>query len=165
VIFRDKNTILVDIGIERPAMIVNENVGVNTRVTVKVTEKGKQLKAELVKREDIKFYWGYKVTVSKEPLGRVLRDRSFDLAIATSRLGEPFMKVFEEIRLKWSKSKNVLVIFGSPTKGLHEILKQEKLNITDITDFVVNVVPNQATETVRTEEALYATLSILNLLF
>ncbi|MEM2146185.1 MAG: putative RNA uridine N3 methyltransferase, partial [Candidatus Jordarchaeaceae archaeon] len=106
----------------------------------------------------------YKVTVSREPLGRMLRNRSFDLVIATSRLGEPFMKIFEEIRSKWKESKNVLIAFGSPTKGLHEIFKQEKINIIDISDFIVNTIPNQATETVRTEEALYTTLSIFNLL-
>jgi predicted SPOUT superfamily RNA methylase MTH1 len=94
----------------------------------------------------------------------MLRDKAFDLVIATSRLGEPLMNVADKIRAEWGKSKHVLVAFGAPSKGLHEIVKQEKLDLADLVDFVVNTVPNQATETVRTEEALYATLAALNLL-
>ena len=164
VVSRDKNGILVEIGVERPALILKENIPINTRVTVKITEKGKHLIAQLMKPDDVKFYWGYKVTVSNKPLGHMLRDRSFDLVIATSRLGEPFMKAADKICLKWNTSKHVLVAFGAPTKGLHEIVKQENLNLADLADFIVNTVPNQATETVRTEEALYATLATLNLL-
>jgi predicted SPOUT superfamily RNA methylase MTH1 len=122
------------------------------------------LTAQLAKPDDTKFYWGYKVTVSKKPLGSILKDKPFDLVIATSRLGEPFTKVADKIRLKWNTSKHVLVAFGAPTKGLYEIVKQENLNLADLADFIVNTVPNQATETVRTEEALYVTLAALNLL-
>ena len=52
--------------------------------------------------------------------------------------------------------------FGAPTKGLYEIFKQEDLD--DVTDFVVNTIPHQKVETVRTEEALFVTLGILNLM-
>jgi predicted SPOUT superfamily RNA methylase MTH1 len=160
----DGSRILVDIGVERPSLISNENVPVNTRVTVKVTEKGRHLKAQLMRPDDVELYWGYKVTVSNEPLGRMMRDRTFDLVIATSRLGEPLMKVADKIRMEWNSSKHVLVAFGAPAKGLHEIVKQEKLELAKLVDFIVNTVPNQATETVRTEEALYATLAALNFL-
>jgi len=57
-----------------------------------------------------------------------------------------------------------LVAFGAPTQGLYEILDREHAKLEDVADFVVNTVPGQATETVRTEEAVYATLSILNTL-
>jgi len=42
---------------------------------------------------------------------------------------------------------------------------QESLELSEITDFVVNTIPEQGTETVRTEEALYASLAILNSFF
>jgi predicted SPOUT superfamily RNA methylase MTH1 len=164
VVSSDRSRILVDIGVERPALILDENVPVDTRVTVEVTEKGRHLKAQLMRPDDVEFYWGYKVTVSNEPLGRMLRDRTFDLAIATSRLGEPLMKVADKIRSEWNSSKHVLIVFGAPAKGLYEIAEQEKLDLAELVDFVVNTVPNQATETVRTEESLYATLAALNLL-
>jgi predicted SPOUT superfamily RNA methylase MTH1 len=164
VVSRNGNRILVEIGVERPALILNEDLPINTRVTVKIMETGKNLKAQLMRFGDVPLYWGYEVTVSNKPLGCMLRDTGFDLVLAASRLGEPFMKVADEIRMKWNMSRHVLVAFGAPAKGLHEIVKQEKLNLADLVDFIVNTVPNQATETVRTEEALYATLAALNLL-
>ncbi|MBS7657129.1 MAG: RNA methyltransferase [Candidatus Bathyarchaeia archaeon] len=163
IISRPKNGVLVDIGVERPALVVGENISEKTRVTVKVIEKGRQLKAQLAKAEDIQEYWGYKVTVSNKPLGHMLKERHFDLVIATSRLGEPFMKVAEKICQKWKESETICIAFGAPMKGLYEIVKTENLNLSDLADFIVNVVPNQATETIRTEEALYATLAVLNI--
>jgi hypothetical protein len=58
-----------------------------------------------------------------------------------------------------------LIVFGAPTKGLYEIAKQEGLNLNRIVDFVVNTIPGQLTETVRTEEALIATLAVFNCTF
>ncbi|MBS7614925.1 RNA-binding protein [Candidatus Bathyarchaeota archaeon] len=164
IISQQKNGVLVDIGVERPALVVGENISKNTRVTVKIIEKGKQLKAQLVKSEDIQEYWGYKVIVSNKPLGRMLKERHFDMVIATSRFGKPFTEVVEEICQKWKESKTVCIAFGAPTRGLYEIVKHENLNLPDLADFIVNVIPDQATETIRTEEALYATLAVLNIM-
>jgi len=160
----NNNGVMVEVGVERPVLILNKNVSLNSRVTVKITEKGKYFRGQLLSPDDMDYYWGYKVTVANKPLGHLLRDQAFDLVIATSRLGEPLMKVADKIRAEWNKSKHVLVAFGAPSKGLHEIVKQEKLDLEELVDFTVNTVPSQATETVRTEEALYATLAALNLL-
>jgi len=155
---------VVDIGVEEPVLIPNVRVQANVRVTVKILEGGEYPKATMGNQDDIKVYWGYKVTASKVPFGRMVREKPFDLVIATSRRGEPFTKVINDVLRVWEKSKNVLVAFGSPTQGLQEIVRQENLKLSDVSDFVVNTIPNQATETVRTEEALYATLAALNLL-
>jgi predicted SPOUT superfamily RNA methylase MTH1 len=53
------------------------------------------------------------------------------------------------------------VIFGSPRKGLEEIMSSEGMNINEY-EFVVNMFPFQGTETVRLEEAILGTLAILN---
>jgi len=154
----------VEIGVEEPVLIPDVQVQANMRVTVKILEGGEHPKATMTNPDDIKVYWGYMVTASKAPFGRMVREKPFDLVIATSRRGEPFTKVVNDVLRVWEKSKNVLVAFGSPTQGLHEIVRQENLKLSDVADFVVNTIPNQATETVRTEEALYATLAALNLL-
>jgi hypothetical protein len=57
----------------------------------------------------------------------------------------------------------VLVAFGSPKSGLREILQHEKLDPTHAFDYFVNMIPNQQTATVRTEEAILVSLGILNL--
>jgi predicted SPOUT superfamily RNA methylase MTH1 len=53
-----------------------------------------------------------------------------------------------------------LVVFGSPEKGVHEILGGKMKNIQNAK--TLNFFPNQATETVRLEEAILGTLSIIN---
>jgi len=57
---------------------------------------------------------------------------------------------------------NALVAFGAPAAGLNEIVAKEGFSLDDIVDFVVNTIPMQGTETVRTEEALIASLAVLN---
>ena len=155
---------LVDIGVERPVLIPNTKLLSNTRATVKVTKLGKHLRATLASDDEIKAYWGYHVTVSDVPLGQLIRFRSFDLVIATSRYGIPPMKVADALTKRWKKSRNILVAFGAPTQGLYDILARENLKLNEAAHFTVNTIPNQGTETVRTEEALYASLAILNLI-
>jgi len=155
---------LVDIGVERPILIPNAELPPNTRVTVRVTKLGKRPRAALASRDEIKAYWGYRVTVSDVPFGQLVKSRSFDLVIATSRHGTPLMKVADELAKRWKKSRNILVAFGAPTKGLYDIVVRENLKLNEVAHFTVNTIPNQGTETVRTEEALYASLAILNLI-
>jgi len=161
---RVRDGTLVDIGVEQPLLIEGKKLPLNKRVTVKAAKLGKNPSAVLAKREGIKQYWGYKVTVVDVPFGRFTKTRRFDQVIATSRRGKPISKVADELKEKWKTSRNILVAFGAPTQGLYEIVAQEKLRLEGIADFVVNTIPNQGTETVRTEEALHTTLTILNLL-
>jgi len=155
---------LVDIGVERPLLIPNKRLTINNRVTVRVTELRKHPEAVLASHSDIQTYWGYLVTVSDVSLGRLLKDQSFDLVIATSRYGSPLAEVMDELANRWKSSHRTLVAFGAPTQGLYEIAKRERLNLDEIAHFVINTIPGQGTETVRTEEALYASLAALNLL-
>ncbi len=154
----------VDVGVEQSTFILAKKLRLNTRVTVKITRLQKQFLAAVASQEEIETYWGYKVTVSKVPFGELIKKQGFDLVIATSRKGKPLMEVKEKLREKWKVSKKVLVAFGAPTQGLYEVVAQEHLKLEDTVDFVVNTIPNQGTETVRTEEALYATFAILNAL-
>lgn len=156
---------LVDVGVEKPALILNEQLSVGKRVTVKIAKVDKHIVVELANRDEIREYWGYVVTVEKRSLGRILKDGGFDLTIATSKYGVPFVSVAEEMAERWRKAKRVLVVFGAPTQGLYEIVKHEGLNLDDDVDFVVNTIPMQGAETVRTEEALIASLTVLNTWF
>ncbi len=164
VISKDKTGLLIDIGVEQPIRIEGASAPQGKRITVKIISDGDNPRAILAKPEDVNVYWGYKVEVSSVPFSRMVKSGGFDLTIATSRWGEPFMKVKDALLRRWAESKKVLIAFGSPTQGLQEIVRQEGVELSDIVDFIINTVPKQATETVRTEEALYATLAILNLL-
>lgn len=156
---------LVDIGVEKPALIKGTQIPMKKRVTVKITSVKERVTGELAKRQEIPFYWGYRVTVWKDSFSRRLKSEPFDLKIATSRYGALFTDVKDDIAEKWKKAETVLVVFGAPAKGLYEITKNEGFNLDEIVDFVVNTIPEQKTETVRTEEALLATLAVFNCCF
>ena len=162
VIAQTQDGTLVDVGVERHALIRNKKMQINTRVTVRIRKTKRLLGAEVVNRSEIAEYWGYKVTRSRLTFGKLLKKNAFDLVIATSKYGKPFVDVSEELTNRWKASRKILVVFGAPTRGLYEIAKQENLNLDNVADFVVNTIPNQNVETVRTEEALLVTLGILN---
>jgi hypothetical protein len=156
------NGSLVDVGVEHPVLVSGVQLGVNRRVTVKIKELGRRPRATLVSRDEIEEYWGYRVTVSDVPFGQLVKTRGFDLVVATSRYGVPFVRVKDELAGCWEGSGSILVAFGAPAEGLHQIVKREDLELDKVADFVVNMIPNQGAETVRTEEAVYVCLGLLN---
>jgi len=153
---------LVDIGVERPVLIPTKKLLVNKRVTIKITKGGKHPKVTLVNRKEIETYWGYTVISSKFSFGQLTRSHPYDLVVATSKIGTPLTQIIDELAERWKKARSVLVAFGAPTNGLGEIVAQENISLQKVADFTVNTIPNQGTETVRTEEALYSSLAILN---
>lgn len=162
---KTKEGALVDIGVEQPALLCKKQLPIGKRITLEITKIEKRIEVEMANRDEIPVYWGYKVTKSTDSLGKILKGRIFDLAIATSKYGILFKDVAEEMAKKWRKAKTILVVFGAPTQGIHEIVGNEGLNLNDIVDFVVNTIPKQGTETIRTEEALLGSLAILNMQF
>jgi len=162
---KTKEGTLIDIGVEQPALIPSKQLPLEKRVTVKTTKVEKRVEVELVNRDEIPTYWGYIVTVERHSFGKLVRSRGFDLTVATSKRGIPFANVAGEIAEKWKKANTILVAFGAPSQGLYEIVKNEGFNLDKVVDFVVNTVPTQGTETIRTEEALIASLAVLNMQF
>jgi len=94
-----------------------------------------------------------------------LREKAYYL-MATSKYGRKIClnlltslkKSFEELY------KGIAILFGAPYYGLHEIFKGYGKSLGEYVDIVINTLPNQGTKTVRTEEALHSTLSIINLI-
>ena len=164
VIGYSKEDTLVDVGVEQPALVAGVKLQTNTRVTVKITGLGKQPKAILANHKEIKTYWGYRVTVSQVPFGQMVKKKLFDLVVATSRRGKPIDAIMDELVKSWKQSHKILLAFGASTQGLFEIAMHERLKLEDLANFIVNTIPDQGTETVRTEEAVYASLAILNTL-
>jgi len=157
-----KKGMLVDIGVEQPTLIRNRQLPIGRRVTVKIAKIDNRFESELADRDEISAYWGYKVTKEKHLFGKVVKSRDFDLTIAASKHGVAFGDVTEKMAERWRKADTVLMAFGAPTQGLYEIIRLEGLSLEEVVDFVVNTIPMQGTETVRTEEALIASLAIFN---
>jgi len=78
--------------------------------------------------------------------------------IITSRKGKTATK--EQVSKYTKSDQPTLVVFGSPEKGVHEILGGKMKNVQNAK--TLNFFPNQATQTVRLEEALLGTLAIIN---
>jgi len=134
------------------------------RVTIKLVQTSPKLEGEFVEPTRLPIYWGFRVTRTNLTLGKLVRSRSPDLTISTSRRGKPVRDVLNELTLRWKSSQGPLVLFGSPSEGVPEILAKEGADLIGIADFNLNMIPNQGVETVRTEEAILATMSVLNLL-
>ena len=153
----------VDIGVEKPAVLRSNRVSINQRLTLKVAEtKADQILVQVANKAEIPEYWGYGVSVEMSSLRNWLESRKFDLVVGTSKLAPRFQDSAGVLASRWYKSRSVLLLFGAPTRGLFEIAKDEGARLDAIVDFVLNTVPDQGTETVRTEEALLATLAIFN---
>jgi predicted SPOUT superfamily RNA methylase MTH1 len=165
VLSENKEGLVIDIGVQQPALLRQKEFAVGDRLTLQLVNIGKQIEVQAVSREDAPQYWGYKVQVEKRSFGQLAADQGYNLRIATARIGDNFMDVAGKIGVKWVGSQRVLIAFGAPSRGLHEIVQDESLNLSNIADFIINTVPNQGTVTIRTEEALLATLAIFNMHF
>ena len=159
---RTEKQTFVDIGVEQPALIRGKDLAVGKRVTVRVVKVGKVVEVELANRDEAPSYWGYTVTVESRQFGSFVEDRGFDLTVATSRYGSPLADVIGEVVERWKAANTVLLAFGAPSQGLGDIVKRQGRRLSELVDFVVNTVPMQGTETVRTEEALVASLAIFS---
>src|ERR671922_63138 len=90
-----------------------------------------------------------------------VKGQLFVEVVITSRKGTYFKNVEAKMVERTKNAQNILVVFGAPKHGVHDILAKEGSSVKPY-EFVVNMFPNQGTETVRLEEAVLGTLAILN---
>jgi methyltransferase len=160
VIAKDKGNLYVDVGLG--SLVPFEGSGFQgKKVNVLFISPYPNLRVREALKEDLgETYWGYNVKVVSN-LAKLLETTHNTEILITYREGT-FFKMKENVLLKRMKAgRNLLVVFGSPKKGVEEILAKEGSNIS-FYDFVVNMFPLQGTATVRLEEALYGTLAIIN---
>lgn len=129
------------------------------KVNVKFTSPYPNLRAMEATDLDIFEYWGYEVKEVPSVV-TLLSSMENTSVIVTSRKGTHYKNSESKLADRMKSAENVLVVFGAPKHGVHEILAKEKSNVRP--EFIVNMFPNQATETIRLEEAVLGTLAILN---
>jgi len=130
----------------------------NRRVTIRIVST-EPLLAEEVQRGQFDEYWGYSVEVKR--VSEIFSDDRFSLTISTSRFGNSLKSTLPRLRSAFREAAGVKLIFGSPTRGLFDIVGP---NLAEVSDFVVNLFAAQQVETVRSEEAIFAGLGLLNVL-
>lgn len=149
----------VDVGLDRP-LVLNTREAPRKRVTVMVTSaSSSRLEGVAADRSGIKAYWGYTVEVSGT--GALLSDRAFPLKVATSRHGDPISRVARSLRIDLQGSRSVMLLFGSPSRGLFESVGKD---LRSRVSYVVNLFPEQNVVTARSEEAMLSALYLVDLL-
>jgi predicted SPOUT superfamily RNA methylase MTH1 len=144
----------VEIGLDCPALLRTPSLRKGQRVTVKIFSRD-PLEVELTKQPP--RYWGYSVRVV-DSIADVLEG----LVVATSRHGQSLSPTLHN-EIKKRGAELITFVFGAPTRGVDALFREAGLSVEDASDFVVNTIPQQGTETVRTEEAIMATLSVFNI--
>jgi len=162
IIKKVKEGMLIEIGVEKLALLRERQWLVGDRITSQIIKTENRIEVQTVNKEEIPFYWGFSVFSEKKSLSNLIVNNNFDLIIGTSKKGIDFNSNLSEIVKKYKKAKNIIIEFGAPNRGLLEISKDEGIDIRKHTDFLVNTIPKQGTETIRTEEAVIATLAIFN---
>jgi predicted SPOUT superfamily RNA methylase MTH1 len=144
----------VEIGLDCPAFLRTKTVHKGERVTVKIFSRD-PLEVEAIQKPP--GYWGYSVQVVDS-----IKDALNGLVVLTAKRGQIISPAIrDEIRRR--SIELTTFVFGAPNRGVEALLNEAGLTVEEASDFIVNTIPDQGTETVRTEEAIMATLSVFNI--
>jgi len=148
----------VDIGVECPLPLKTaQRFRPGQRLNVRVFSL-KPLAAEPVDRSEIPHYWGYETEVIPN-LDEHVRSTE-KLVVATSRQGKPADPDLLARIVRVGQDRGLELVYGSPARGVDAFLSSETMERC----CMINTIPHQGTETVRLEEAIFATLSQVNLM-
>lgn len=159
VIVKIKGQLYVEAGLGSLVRFVGQGFE-GKKVNIKFVSPYPNLQAIEAKEDDIFEYWGYEVK-DVPSLGKLLTSLENCEFVFTSRKGGYFKNLEAKLYARSQTVQNILVVFGAPKHGIHELVAKEGVSLKPY-DFVVNMFPNQGTETVRLEEAVLGTLTILN---
>lgn len=161
VILKVRGELCVDIGLGN--LIIFEGSGFHgKKINVKIISTYPSLIGKEATQNDIQDkYWGYEVQETYS-LNKLLKSNSNAQIIITSKKGRHIEEAKIFALLKYFR--NLILVFGTPKKGVDEMLAVDGGSI-DTYEFVFNMFPFQATKTIRLEEAILGSLSILNYIF
>lgn len=152
---------LLEIGLDKHGF-TEQQLRAGQRITIRLDKQvGDKIKVTPASRADTGEYWGYEIKHANN-LADGLNQMGADYKIGTSRHGKNIYNVVAAI--KKENPKSMAIAFGGPYAGLLEICGRQHVNVEGLFDEVVNTAPGQGTATVRTEEALLATLALLRVL-
>jgi methyltransferase len=160
-VFKKDGNTYVDVGLDAPIRL-NEKEPTGKKILVKINSKHYEISGSEINPDRLNGYWGYSVSFFTS-LGELLSTRQPDELILTSINGREISKndFLESLKNKIGSIEDLLVVFGSPKNGLGKIISSEGGNDSEY-PFIVNMFPDQGTETIRVEEAILGSLAILN---
>lgn len=152
---RNNKGTFVDIGMDKLAFC-KEQLTVNKIFSFKITKIAKK-EVIVTPDEPDDIYWGYNVILSNKSLKNSLKLINPDFVVETTRYGDSINSIFDELRSKVEEYRNIAILFGGPYSSI-----EDDVSSSNWESIKLNTIPNQGTETVRTEEAVVATLSLFN---
>jgi len=156
---RNKKGTYVDIGMKNIENLAfcKEQLSVNKVFSFRVTKLAKEVIVTPDEPDDV--YWGYKTLSTHKSLKNSLKLLNPDFVVETTRYADTINSIFNEFEEKLDKADNIAIVFGGPYSSVSEDLSGFSWDLIKL-----NTIPSQGTETVRTEEAVISTLSIINML-
>jgi len=132
---------------------------VGRRVTVRYISQ-KPIEVALSHHDQPPVYWGYEVK-EVEDISHVIEGHG--RCILTSAHGEK-ASIDKLEGLYRDSPRELCLVFGSPLGGVKEYLRKEGISTEDA-GVLLNTVPGQCVETMRTEEAVWASLAVCNMVW
>jgi len=155
---RNKKGTFVDIGMkDKNLAFCKEQLSVNKVFSFRVTKVAKEVIVTPDEPDDV--YWGYKTLSTHKSLKNSLKLVNPDFVVETTRYADTIDSIFNEFKEKLDSADKLAIVFGGPYSSITEDLYGFSWDLIK-----VNTIPSQGTETVRTEEAVLSTLSIINML-
>ena len=149
----------IDVGLDYPIPFLGEGRD-GEKVVVKFVNSYPHLKVIKASGRDLeKLYLGYSIVKvnSLEDFLKKLDEKTF--VIFTSKKGRIFKSVEFQFKQSINNFENLLIVFGSPSKGIKEIYTNYH---TTKNSMYLNMFPDQKTQTIRLEEAILGTLTLFN---
>ena len=156
---KESDKLYVDVGLDCLIPFIGKGSH-GEKVVVKFINKYPQLKVVRASTKDLdNLYFGYNIArvASLEEFFKNLDPKTF--VIFTSRKGQVFKSAEPQLNESITKFENLLIVFGSPSKGIKEIYPNFHKTKHSM---YLNMFPYQRTETIRLEEALLGTLTTIN---
>ena len=157
--FKKENyDLYIDVGLEYLIPFLGDGIN-GEKVVVKFVNSYPELKVIRTSGRDLeKLYFGYTL-VQVNSLEEYIKKLEETFVIFTSRNGRSFQTVESQFKESITKFENLLIVFGSPNRGIKEIF----INYYNTKNSMyVNIFPNQKTQTIRLEEAILGTLTLFN---
>lgn len=161
IIIKKGDNYYADVGLSQ-LILIEGKISKDSRISVKFTSSFPNVRCKIIERDEIDLYWGYEV-IKTSSLKDLINNINADIFIITSRKGIPIKNIWQTFISDIQKAISIIVVFGSPKSSVQNILLSEKIQPEDVSQYILNILPDQGTATIRTEEALLGTLSILNL--
>ncbi|MCS7367477.1 MAG: RNA methyltransferase [archaeon YNP-WB-062] len=145
-------------------VVVHKPLALGKRVSVEIERAlSGQYLGRVVDKSSIKWYWGYEVRIFNniEELLKNLKSNGYSILCA-SKKGNMIYYVEEKLSKMLKSLEKLSIIFGGPKLDIDEIAEKYGVNIQEYCDIMANFIPRQGVESVRTEEAIFIVLSIIN---